>query len=199
MAVCMERIRKYDKGLALTFAFLTIIFLVVLMTNEKFFIWVFERHQNQLSWYIRPIFLIPFFFCAYKHSWTGISLTIFCLFTSMFWFGKPEMVSDSVKHFLQFEKEWLNGVWDYKKILLILSVPISLFALGLASWKRSIWMGLGVVVLMATGKIVWSIQNAGESGRSILVPALIGLFICAGLIYFGFKRLEKKVQRHGTQ
>ena len=70
---------------------------------------------------------------------------------------------------------------------------------GLASWKRSIWMGLGVVVLMATGKIVWSIQNAGESDRSIVAPALIGLFICAGLINFGFKRLERKVQKHGTQ
>jgi len=52
-------------------------------------------------------------------------------------------------------------------------------------------MGLGVVVLMATGKIIWSIQSAGEAGKSILVPAVVGLLVCTGLIYFGFKRLEE--------
>lgn len=188
----MEIINKNDKRIAFVFALLTVVFLVISMTNERFFNWVFERHQNQMSWYIRPIFLIPFCFFAYKHSLAGIFLTLFCLFTSMFWFGKPDVVSDEVKHFLQFEKDWLYGVWSYKKILLILSVPISFFALGLAFWKRSLWMGLGVVVLMATGKIIWSIQNAGESGRSILIPALLGLVICSGLIFYGFKRLEKK-------
>lgn len=66
------------------------------------------------------------------------------------------------------------------------------FALGLAFWKRSLLIGLGVVVLMATGKIVWSIQNAGESGKSIIVPAILGLVICSGLIFYGFKRLEIK-------
>jgi hypothetical protein len=51
---------------------------------------------------------------------------------------------------------------------------------------------LGVVALMATGKILWSIYNAGESGKSIIIPAIVGLIICIGLIYFGFKRIEKK-------
>jgi len=76
--------------------------------------------------------------------------------------------------------------------MLIITVPVSFFALGLAFWKRSLLMGLGVVVLMATGKIVWSIQNAGESGKSIIVPAILGLLICSGLIFYGFKKLERK-------
>lgn len=69
-------------------------------------------------------------------------------------------------------------------------VPISFFALGLAFWKRSLLMGLSVVVLVATGKIVWSIQNVGESGKSIIIPATLGLLICMGLIYYGFKKLK---------
>ena len=142
----MEIINRNDKLIAFVFALLTVVFLVISMTNEHFFNWVFERHQNQMSWYIRPIFLIPFCFFAYKHSLAGISLTLFCLFTSMFWFGKPDVVSNEVKYFLQFEKEWLYGDWSYRKILLILSVPISFFALGLAFWKRSLWMGLGVLI-----------------------------------------------------
>jgi len=185
-----------DIKIALFFLALIILFLVVSMTNQTFFDWVFDRHHNQWSWYIRPIFLIPFCFFAYKRSWSGISITVFCLFTSMFWFSKPEFVSDSVKTFLQFEKNWLYGEWNYKKVMLIITVPISFFALGLAFWKRSLLMGLGVLVLMASGKIVWSIQNAGESGKSIIVPAVLGLLICIGLIFYGFYKLEKKKQRN---
>lgn len=162
------------------------------MTHQPFFNWIFDRHHNQWSWYIRPVFLIPFCFFAYKRSWSGIAITIFCLFTSMFWFNKPEVVSDNVQLFLQFEKDWLYGEWDYKKALLIITVPISFIALGLAFWKRSLFMGLGVVALMASGKIIWSVQNAGESGKSIIVPAILGLIICSGFIFYGFKKLEKK-------
>lgn len=166
------------------------------MNNKAFFDWVFERHHNQWSWYLRPIFLIPFCFFAYKRSWAGISITVFCLFTSMFWFNKPEWVCEQVQSFLEFEKDWLYGKWDFKKILLILTVPISFIALGLAFWKRSLILGLLVVVLMATGKIIWSILNAGSSGQSIIIPAALGLFICLGLIYFGFRRLEnRKINR----
>lgn len=180
-----------DKTIALIFFALTIGFLIISMTNQVFFDWVFERHHNQWSWYIRPLFLIPFCYFSYKRRWSGISITIFCLFTSMFWFNKPEVVSDNVKAFLEFEKDWLYGEWNFQKAMLILTVPISFFALGLSFWKRSLLMGLGVVVLMATGKVIWSIQNAGESGKSILIPALIGLLLCSGLIYYGFKKLEK--------
>jgi hypothetical protein len=180
-----------DNIIAFVFFGLTLAFLIMSMTNQAFFDWVFDRHHNQWSWYIRPIFLIPFCFFAYKRSLAGISIIIFCLLTSMFWFNRPEVVTDNVKTFLQFEKDWLYGEWDLKKILLIITVPISFIALGLAFWKRSLVMGLGVVVLMATGKIVWSIQNAGDAGKSILVPAIVGLLLCIGLLFYGFKRLEK--------
>ncbi|OFY27200.1 MAG: hypothetical protein A2275_06380 [Bacteroidetes bacterium RIFOXYA12_FULL_35_11] len=188
--------RKIDIPLALVFSGLILLFIVFSACNETFFNWMFEHHQNILSWYIRPIFLIPFCFFAYKHSWSGIAITIFCLVTSMFWFPKPETVNEKTLAFLQFEMDWLNRSWDYKKILLVLSVPFSFTLLGLAFWKRSLWMGLAVIILMATGKIIWSIYNAGESGIAIIIPALSGLLICSLLIYFGFKRLEKKDKKN---
>ena len=173
------------------FLTLTIIFITLAMTNEDFFNWVFARHQNQASWFIRPLFLIPFCYFAYVRSWTGISFTIFCLFTSMCWFGKPDFVSEEIKEFLEFEKQWLMAKWDYKKILLTVTIPFSFIALGLAFWKRSLLAGIGVVIMMATGKIIWSIQSAGEAGKSILVPAIAGLLLCSVFILFGFRRLEK--------
>lgn len=184
-----------DKAIALLFFALTVLFLTLCMRNQTFFDWCFERHHNQWSWYIRPIFLIPFCLFAYKHSWSGISITVFCLFTSMFWFNKPDQVSEQVHAFLQFEKDWLYGSWDLKKTLLIITVPVSFLALALAFWKRSLIMGLAVVVLMATGKIVWSIQNAGESGETVLIPALVGMIICSVLMVIGFKRLQKTIPK----
>ena len=191
MRLAFMKNRNTDIVVGGMFLCLTIAFITVSMIHRPFFDWVFERHHNQWSWYVRPLFLLPFCYFAYKKSFTGMMFSIFALFTSMFWFPKPEIVSENVKDFLAFEKDYLYGEWNLSKQLLTLTVPLSLLALGLAFWKRSLLIGLGVVVLMATGKIVWSIQNAGEAGKSILIPAIIGLLLCCGLLYYGFRRLEK--------
>lgn len=39
-----------DKITALLFMTLTTIFIVVSMTNQVFFDWVYDRHHNQWSW-----------------------------------------------------------------------------------------------------------------------------------------------------
>lgn len=184
-------VKKYDKTIAAVFGLFTLIFIWAAMTNEYFFNWIFERHHNQLSWYIRPIFLIPFCYFAYKQTWAGVSITMFCILTSMFWFSKPEIASDDIILFLQFEKNWLDGEWTLVKLLQLATIPISLFALGMAFWKRSLIMGIGMMVLIATGKVVWSIYNAGEAGKSIIIPAVCGLIISVGIMAYGYKRLAK--------
>jgi hypothetical protein len=181
-----------NKHIAVLFFILTLLFVTVAMTNNVFFEWAFDRHHNQWSWYIRPLFLIPFCYFSFKRNLSGIAITTFCLFTSMFWFARPDIVSDQVKEFLQFEKDYLYGTWTSIKILMALTIPISFIALALAFWKRKPALGIAVVVFMAVGKIAWSIQNAGESGQSILAPAMIGLILCCGLIYYGFKKLNQK-------
>ncbi len=184
--------KKQDRFIALLFLVLTLLFIAFSLTSPSFFEWVFTRHQNPWSWYIRPLFLIPFCYFAYKHSWSGVSITVFCLFTSMFWFNQPNVVSEQVKTFLAFEKEWLAGSWTVSKLFLACTIPISFFLLGLAFWKRSLLLGISVLIMMATGKMIWSVQNAGDSGKSIFVPAIVGLTLCIVILYFGFKRLEKK-------
>lgn len=189
----MNFITKNDTKISIVFFILTGAFIAACINNATFFQWVFERHQNPLSWYLRPLFLIPFCFFAYQRNWGGIAASIFCLFTSMFWFPQPASVSDAVKTFLQFEKDWLCGNWDNKKLILILTVPISFSMLGIAFWKRSLPAGIAVVVVMALGKMAWGSLAAGKAGQSIIVPATVGLIICIILICFGFKRLEKKM------
>jgi hypothetical protein len=51
--------------------------------------WAWARHHNVLSWYIRPLFFLPFCFFAYRRSWAGIVATLVALATSMAWFPAP--------------------------------------------------------------------------------------------------------------
>ncbi|CAM1374585.1 hypothetical protein [Tenacibaculum xiamenense] len=183
--------RKTDITIASIFFVLTISFIAIFMNTPVFFDWAFDRHQNQWSWYLRPLFLIPFCYFAYQKSLAGMMLSVFAVFTSMFWFPKPEIVDENVIEFLAFEKDYLLGKWNSSKILMAATIPISFFILGLTFWKRSLPMGTGVIVLIATGKIIWSIENAGESGKSILIPAILGLLICGAILLFGFYKLKK--------
>ena len=34
--------------------------------------WAWARHHNPLSWYIRPLFVLPFCYFAYKRSVWGV-------------------------------------------------------------------------------------------------------------------------------
>jgi hypothetical protein len=185
-------LKKYDKQLGGLFFLLMILFIILAMTNKSFFDWAYERHQNLLSWYIRPLFIIPFCYFAYKRSWAGIMGTMFMVLTSMFWFPKPVEVSDQVVKFLEMEKEYLTGDWTLPKVLIALLIPASLSALAVAFWKRSILVGIAVMVFIALAKMSWSVVFGGESGKAVFVPATVGLVICIILVYIGFKRMEKK-------
>lgn len=74
-----------------------------------FLSWAWERHHNVLSWYIRPLFILPLAYFSYKRSIAGIVLTLVALATSMFWFPAPERVDPRIEEFLAFEREWLTG------------------------------------------------------------------------------------------
>ena len=64
----MAVIKKYDTFIAILFAGLIMLFIVVAFTTPSFWDWLWQRHHNQLSWYIRPLFLIPFCWFAYRSS-----------------------------------------------------------------------------------------------------------------------------------
>lgn len=182
--------KQLDIGWACFFSVLSVGLIFAAFTSEAFFEWAFKRHQNQLSWYIRPLFLIPFCYFAYRRSLAGVAATLFLLLSSMFWFSQPESVSEEVRSFLQMEQEWLRGEWTFLKILMALLIPVSLTALGAAFWRRSPWLGIAVMLGIAVGKMLWSLNYGGESGKSILLPAIAGLILCVGLISWGFRKAE---------
>ena len=98
---------------------------------------------------------------------------------------------------LAFEQDYLQSEWGLGKTLLMLTVPIAFWALGLAFWRRSLLMGGVVMAVVALAKITWSIINAQEAGTSIVVPALTGLAVSAGLLLIVY-RVKKAKDRRGV-
>ena len=183
--------KKVDFILGMVFALATIIFIVLFLTNDTFFNWAFERHHNILSWYIRPLFIIPMVVFAFKKSFTGVFASIFALFTSMFWFPVPATKNPQVIEFLAFEMDYLKDTWTVPKIVISLAVPLFFFMLLTAAWKRNWKWLLGVIIGAAVLKFIWSIAFSGEAGMSILKPALLGLVVCIGGLGYFFKKHKR--------
>jgi hypothetical protein len=161
--------------------------------TDEFAAWAWARHHNELSWYIRPLFLLPFCYFAYRRSLWGIVLTVLALVTSMFWFPAPERVDPRAAEFLAVEKDYLTGDWTLTKILLALLVPVSFAALAVAFWRRSLVWGLTVINVMVLVKIVWSFYFGEESGGLTLLPsALVGLAVCDAVILYVVRRMRKR-------
>jgi hypothetical protein len=159
---------------------------------DEFAAWAWARHHNELSWYIRPLFLLPFCYFAYRRSLWGIVLTVVALATSMFWFPAPEHASPRAAGFLAVEKEYLTGDWTLWKVLLALVVPISFAALAVAFWRRSLVWGLAVINAMVLVKIVWSFYFGDDSGGLTLLPsALAGLLVCDAVILYVLHRMRR--------
>lgn len=74
--------------------------------------WSWERHHNILSWYIRPLFFLPFCFFAYRRSWKGIAVTLLALATPLAWFPAPETPDPAVMQMLRTETDYLFGEWN---------------------------------------------------------------------------------------
>jgi hypothetical protein len=153
--------------------------------------WAWARHHNVLSWYIRPLFLLPLAWAAYRRSAAGIVATLLALATSMAWFPAPGVPDPKVEEFLAFEKEWLTGHWDATKIALSLLPPAGLAAYCIAFWRRSLRWGLLVLGGMAFSKIAWS-TIAGEGGGAVVLPALVGLAVGAAVIALAARRLTSR-------
>ena len=162
-------------------------------TIDEFAAWAWARHHNVLSWYVRPLFILPFCFFAYRRSLFGIVLTIIALATSMFWFPAPEHSSSAVNEMLASEREYLTANWTLWKVLIALLVPLGFAALALAFWRRSLAWGLALINAMVLFKIGWTFLFSTEAGAMSHLPAaVLGLVVCDALILFVMRRMHPR-------
>jgi hypothetical protein len=162
-------------------------------TTDEFAEWAWARHHNVLSWYIRPLFLLPFCYFAYRRNLWGIVLTVVALATSMFWFPAPEHSSPAVNEMLASEREYLTANWTLWKVLIALLVPLGFAALALAFWMRSLAWGLAVINAMVLFKIGWTFLFSTEAGAMSHLPAaVLGLAVCDALILYLMRRMRAR-------
>src|SRR5919112_6723725 len=162
-------------------------------TLDGFGAWAWERHHNVLSWYIRPLFFLPFCYFAYRRSLWGLVLTLLALVASMFWFPVPENPSAAVNEMLASEREYLTTDWTLWKVSIALLVPLTFVALGLAFWKRSLLWGLAVVNAAILFKIGWTFLFSTKAGAMSHLPAaVLGLALCDALILYVIRRMRAR-------
>jgi cation:H+ antiporter len=174
-----------------------VVFIAVVLLGSgatpDFLAWAWARHHNPLSWYIRPLFLVPYCVFAHRRQSLGMVATVVALATSMFWFPIPKVVDPRVEQFLAVERDYLLGAWPVWKIGLTLIVPAFFVLLGLAFWRRSLIVGLVIVNVAGVGKIAWSLGFGRESGWSLVPPALVGMLVVNGVLIAWHRRRASKV------
>jgi hypothetical protein len=168
------------------------------MLND-FVNWAWARHHNPLSWYVRPFFVLPFCYFAYRRNVWGVVLTIVAVASSMFWFPAPQAADAGVASFLAMERAYVAGGWTLSKIALTALIPIWFIALAFAFWRRSWLAGFVVINLGVALKIVWSFHFGGTSAWSTVAPVALGLIVCNGVLLFAYKRTaHRDVVRSGS-
>ena len=169
-------------------------------STDEFVAWAWARHHNVLSWYIRPLFLLPFCYFAYRRSLWGIVLTLLVLATSMFWFPAPEHSSPAVNEMLRAERDYLTANWTLWKVLIALLVPLTFAALGLAFWKRSLVYGLAMINAAVLLKIGWTFLFSTQAGAMSHLPAAqLGLVVCDALILYVMHRMRTRATFERSQ
>ncbi len=162
---------------------------------DGFLFWVWERHHNELSWYVRPLFLLPFCYFAYRRSVWGIVVTLLLFPTSLFWFPAPDNPSPHVEEYLAWERHFLTEGSVVARVALLLLVVAFFVALASAFWKRSWLWGLAVLNAGTLLKVIWSVAFGGAVGWASLVPSLFTLAVTDAAILLAARWLKRRRAR----
>jgi hypothetical protein len=156
--------------------------------------WAWDRHHNILSWYIRPLFLLPFCFFAWRRSWLGTIGTVVALATSMAWFPAPATPDPAVVEMLRVEQEYLLADWTVGKVAIALLIPLVFVGIGAALWRRSLGWALVVINAGVLFKIAWTFftDGGGEGALAHLPAALVGLAIVDAALVLVAHRLRRR-------
>ncbi|WP_018689499.1 hypothetical protein [Ahrensia kielensis] len=151
--------------------------------------WVWGRHQNQFSWYSRPLFIIPAAYFAYRRKVWHVIGFMALLATSLFWFDAPNTVSPSVREYLQWEKQFFfTNNNKLPLIVLIFGVFVFLGLLFYAFWQRNLWYGVALINAGTLLKVIVSVTIGQDAGMAAIVPSFSSLLVINFLAWFIWRR-----------
>src|SRR5688572_18196790 len=150
--------------------------------------WAWARHHNPLSWYIRPLFILPFCYFAYTNSARGMVLTVVAVTSSMFWFPAPATPDPTAATFLAAERQWITGPLTLGRLVLTALIPVWFIALA-AALQRRLWKAAALVIAAGTAlKMAWSSYVGGASAWMIVPPVALANAVCVGVLAYVYRR-----------
>jgi hypothetical protein len=159
---------------------------------NDFLDWAWARHQNPLSWYVRPLFILPFCYFAYKKSVWGIVLTVVALTSSMFWFPVPATPDPRAVALLAAERQYVSGPLTLERVILTTLIPVWFATLAWSVRRRS-WLGVAAVISSGTLlKVAWLFREAGTNTWIIIPPVALGTAVCAGVLLIAYTRVRNR-------
>ncbi len=183
----LDRLVLWLIGLILLYS--AIIFSAAYFSGADIGAWVWERHQNQFSWYSRPLFVIPAAYYAYRRKLWHVVGFMALLASSLFWFDAPASVSPSVSEYLEWEKRLF---FTNNNKLPLLAFVFGVFAfLGLffyAFWQRSPWYGLALINAGTVLKVIVSVVFGQDAGMAAIVPSFSSLLVINLFAWFLWRR-----------
>ena len=157
-------------------------------TLFDFLNWAWARHHNPLSWYIRPLFILPFCYFAYRKSVLGIVLTVVAVTSSTFWFPAPASPDQTAGTFLAVERQWITGPLTLGQAILTTLIPVWFIALA-AAMRRRLWVAAALVIVSGTAlKVTWSFYVGGASAWIIVAPVAFGNAVVAAVLTCAYWR-----------
>jgi hypothetical protein len=161
-------------------------------TLVDFLNWAWARHHNPLSWYVRPLFILPFCYFAYKKSVRGMMLTVVAVTSSMFWFAPPDTPDPKATAFLAVERQLITGPLTLSRLILTALIPIWFIALA-AVLQRRLWVAAAFVIVAGTPlKVAWSFYVGGASAWAIVPPVALGNAVCAVVLTYAYWRTKRR-------
>jgi hypothetical protein len=155
--------------------------------------WAWARHHNPWSWYIRPLFILPFCYFAWRRSLSGVVLTVLATLTSIAWFPAPETPSPEALRYLEVERRWLSS--GPLTTAMVIMVGASLWLLAGAFWTRRWFYGVLVLNAATLSKVAFSVTFGGEAGWASLTPSIATLAICNAVFAAIYLRLRRERYR----
>jgi hypothetical protein len=157
--------------------------------------WAWARHHNPLSWYVRPLFILPFCYFAYKRNVWGVVLTIIGVTTSMFWFSAPAVLDPRGAALIAVERQYLAAPMTISRFVLTALIPVWFVALAWAVRKRS-WVG--VVAVIGSGtllKMGWLFRVGGDNAWVVVPPVALGTAVCFAVLTYAYQRIQRPISR----
>lgn len=162
--------------------------------------WVWARHHNEWSWYVRPLFLLPYCYFAWRRSWAGLLVTVALFPTSLAWFPAPEHPAPHVQAYLAWERAFFIEGDGRVLAGLAATVALYLWALAAAFWFRSWALGLFVINAGIALKIAVSLGFGGVAGRGAILPSLVtAAIVNAGILLWRWRRKQLVAGRREPQ